>query len=173
MMVNLKVVIEQSVLENRSEDLVSHLFELHDHLELILDFNRKNKLSPSPVRAPTLHYDTQSALRTSELLEDASPERNEKEEEVVASRMVECPVCMDEFTDPTLLIVLSGCGHTYCKGCLRAYLQERVDSGRLLQIDCPAPKCGEEVSLTQVRATSLKHHTSFLSIFFTSRSRTT
>ena len=34
----------------------------------------------------------------------------------LSSLSLMCPVCLDTFKDPTILI---GCGHTYCRGCLK------------------------------------------------------
>ena len=47
-----------------------------------------------------------------------------------ASKIFECPVCLDIFNDP---VILNGCGHSLCKPCL----EKLQNSGQWHKLVCP------------------------------------
>lgn len=60
-----------------------------------------------------------------------------------SSAGVECPICMNIFTEQPLDL---GCGHGFCKDCWVRYLHHTVDDGKAaVQARCPQHKCARAV----------------------------
>lgn len=57
--------------------------------------------------------------------------------ERLRDRMLQCPICMDEYKDPRLLT----CHHTVCMSCLLDYIHASSSSGRLFR----CPQCRADV----------------------------
>ncbi|KAL4222396.1 hypothetical protein ACF0H5_018435 [Mactra antiquata] len=59
---------------------------------------------------------------------DSSVMEHEKIERL-RDRMLQCPICMDEYKDPRILT----CHHTVCLSCLLDYVHASSTSGRLFR----------------------------------------
>ncbi len=55
-----------------------------------------------------------------------------------------CQICFDEY--PKADVFDADCKHTFCKGCWKDYLNDKVKDGKTIKIRCPDPKCKREVT---------------------------
>eukprot|EP01103_Thecamoeba_quadrilineata_P003010 TRINITY_DN12845_c0_g1_i1.p1 TRINITY_DN12845_c0_g1~~TRINITY_DN12845_c0_g1_i1.p1 ORF type:complete len:461 (+),score=56.07 TRINITY_DN12845_c0_g1_i1:42-1424(+) len=160
---NLTLVIERCVQEERDEDLINHLLKLHDQLHTLLKHQRQNKAQKNAQNTKPHNHHThkeysdphQDDLRATfhideEEVEEAFTPQSIGSKCLSQKEIIECPICTEEFSDFTTYLRIRGCGHTYCKDCLRSFLQEQVDSGRILQINCPDPLCDCELSVEEI-----------------------
>ncbi|KAG0044007.1 hypothetical protein BGZ83_010778 [Gryganskiella cystojenkinii] len=107
-----------TVMKNYSNILVLllRLRQACCHPHLIKDFDKATEVdAPEDKRA---HVDT----LLDNLLEDIRRRLLERGMEAV-----ECPICMDVGEES---VILSGCGHIYCRACITAYLQQHEEAGK-------------------------------------------
>lgn len=62
-----------------------------------------------------------------------------------------CGVCLSSKRGSEFERVL-GCGHPFCRQCLREHFRIQIESGCASQLRCPEEKCGTQVVPTQVHA---------------------
>ena len=43
------------------------------------------------------------------------------------------------------------CGHVVCRECLREYLRERISSGHVMDLECPAAQCAQLIAQSAIR----------------------
>lgn len=84
-----------------------------------------------------------------------------------------CQVCLTSKMGSEFERVL-GCGHPFCRECLREHFRIQIESGCASQLRCPEEKCGTQVIPTQVRslvgeALSARYEESLLSAYLDSQ----
>ena len=61
-----------------------------------------------------------------------------------------CPTCFEDFA-PGGMLRLRQCGHSFCDGCIRRYVESELKQGNTL-IYCPeGPNCGKEFGQDELR----------------------
>ncbi|CAI2366416.1 unnamed protein product [Moneuplotes crassus] len=64
-----------------------------------------------------------------------------------------CPICLEYCKNS---FELSGCGHHFCKLCLRGHIEMKIINSLVLDIDCPVPDCKETIEMNVMIQVSTK-----------------
>ena len=67
------------------------------------------------------------------------------------STLFTCQVCFMEKLG-ALCISFAGCGHVYCKECMRGYFEVQIGDGNVQALTCPNSECESQAHPAQVRA---------------------
>ncbi len=70
-------------------------------------------------------------------------------EALVAERLYECRICLDEVTIENIYII-DNCEHKYCSRCLKIHAKTTIDSGTP-DVKCPCPECRELLDIQSIR----------------------
>lgn len=68
----------------------------------------------------------------------------------VMARRLQTPSAADDLD--LIIVPVSGCQHQFCRGCLRAYLMQRVAQKKAVGIICPCAGCKTEVDVPDIQA---------------------
>ncbi|GAB2267518.1 hypothetical protein Dimus_002498 [Dionaea muscipula] len=52
-----------------------------------------------------------------------------------------CELCADDDKPHGESFAIQGCGHTYCRDCVRSFVSLKLDGGGVSRIGCPVPGC--------------------------------
>jgi len=62
----------------------------------------------------------------------------------------ECPICFDNVMIGSGYVI-EKCKHAYCLNCLKGYINEKILSGKVIDIRCPNPKCDQLFNYQDVK----------------------
>ena len=65
-----------------------------------------------------------------------------------ASALPNCGICFEHVAEAEL--VVSSCGHNFCRACWTGYLVAKVNDGQVLALHCPFPKCPRPLTSKEV-----------------------
>jgi len=144
------------------EERAKHLLDFHDRISEILKFYNVDEERMTSFNEDETNLETTRFLRQSGIIQDfqnnenihmekkqeKEKEKEKEEEEETQVFFFECPICYLDF--PSSDCFTLNCGHIYCTSCLTSYFQEKMSSGRVLDIVCPNPQCSLEIEEEKV-----------------------
>lgn len=114
-------------------------------LQFPLDLKHCNNIDQ-----PELDTRAVQEVESIDLLVPALIEYNKQEELKHFEKSVfQCLVCfVDKFG--LLCVRFVGCGHVYCKECMRDYFTVQIQDGNVMALECPNDKCESQAHPAQV-----------------------
>ena len=64
----------------------------------------------------------------------------------------QCVICMYLFTEKNQQIIIGHCRHSFCKKCLKAFYEDRIERGDY-ELNCPNALCNKEISDIELLST--------------------
>jgi E3 ubiquitin-protein ligase RNF14 len=133
-------VEEQTVTPQSTSDILINTDEHHRHISNASDTSESC-------------YDHRAIqdIASQDMLYPALLEYNKTQRDLVFQvTLFTCQVCFCEKLG-RLCMKFSGCGHVYCRDCMRGYFEVQIGEGNVLSLTCPYDRCESQAHPGQVR----------------------
>ena len=108
----------------------------------------------SKQKPPNLFEESQNLPNSGEepkLIKYLKTFNENKKLEIFQSQVFECNVCFCEKLGKDCL-EFPECRHVFCKDCMKAYFEVKINEGEMSNLTCPQDKCLSQALPTQVQA---------------------
>jgi hypothetical protein len=132
-------------------EVLSYLLDLYDKMEKIIEtYNKLSLEEEKYILEDPNSLNNKEELDIIQNIHIMNNEENKNEYNPINTNSFECPICIEE-VEPGNGYIFEECSHSYCINCLKSYLKNLINEGRVLDIKCPTPKCGTGIDYYQIK----------------------